>query len=141
MKKSSTLGVLAIAGVAVAIWLSETNTSQRPMATNTDEAVKQETPHVQLGMRVYVNPVTGEFISRPADAPEIEMPKELEEAMSTSHEGLVIEPGPAGSMTVDLRGRFLHMMTATADGEAHVEATCDTDTKQPADNDTAKEGE
>ena len=141
MKKSATLGVLAIAGIAVAMWASETSTSQRPIATNTNNSIVQQSPRLQSGMRVYIDPATGEFTSRPADAPEVELPKELEEAMSTSHEGLVIEPGPGGSMTVDLRGRFLHMMTATVDGEGEVEAACDTDSKPAADTDTAKEGE
>lgn len=61
-------------------------------------------------MRVYIDPVTGEFAEPPAGAAPA-----LSASSSTSHAGLVETRSrvPGGGVTVDLQGRFRSSLVAT----------------------------
>jgi hypothetical protein len=77
------------------------------------------------GMRAFIDPQTGRFVSEPAPGtPPLELsPAELN-AFSTSDQGLVEVPStvPGGGVKVDLQGRFQSPLTATvgADGKVTI---------------------
>lgn len=66
------------------------------------------------GMRVYIDPVTGEFAEPPAGAAHAPSA-----ASSTSDAGLVEIPSPVpgGGVMVDLQGRFRRPLVATIDAD------------------------
>lgn len=66
------------------------------------------------GMRVYRDPVTGEFTAPP---PGTALPPAAH-SFGTATPQLIESPGtsPAGGMTIDLQGAFQSSITATADG-------------------------
>ena len=69
--------------------------------------------------RIYIDPQTGEIDTPPpADVPDgqvLVLTPDLQNASSTSSEGLVVQPntGPAGGIMVDLQGRFQNVTTVT----------------------------
>jgi hypothetical protein len=69
-------------------------------------------PQGSTGLRVCVDPETGEFTVPPSD---VRAAEQSAAAFSTSHEGLVetSSPGPGGGVMVDLEGRFRSPLTAT----------------------------
>lgn len=71
------------------------------------------------GMRVYVDPETGQPTAPPPDAAVEAAPL----AQQRSGEGLVEEPLPGGGVKVDLQGRFRTplVVKVAPDGSAHVE--------------------
>lgn len=78
------------------------------------------TPSTAPAMRVYVDPKTGAILHEP---PQQIAPEELPTPASQSGEGLVERPAPGGGVMIDLQGRFMSPITATAapDGAPHVE--------------------
>lgn len=81
------------------------NVSQRE---NSKIAPNNAAP-IQGGMTVHIDPVTGKFLSEPTpDSEPLVITPEIENAMSTSSEGLVeqVNPVKGGGVIMDLRGRF-----------------------------------
>ena len=76
-------------------------------------------PQGSPGLRVYVDPVTGEFSAPPPRAARPDEALAPQAAYSTSHEGLVETPSPVpgGGVMVDLQGRFRNPMTAMLDAD------------------------
>ena len=74
------------------------------------------------GLRVYVDPQTGRFMSPPPDAAPAE--ETLAESGVQSAEGLVVTPGPMGGDVVDLQGRFQSTVTATLQPDGTVRLRC-----------------
>ena len=73
------------------------------------------------GMRIYRDPVTGEFGDPPVEAPaQVSVPPD--DALSTSSEGLVETPSPVpgGGVMIDLQGRFRSPLIATQDAEGKI---------------------
>jgi len=73
------------------------------------------------GMRIYRDPVTGELVDPPAEAPDqVSLPPD--DALSTSSEGLMETPSPVpgGGVMVDLQGRFRSPLVATQDAEGKI---------------------
>jgi len=83
------------------------------------------TPEGAAGMRVDIDPNTGEIQEPPAGAPAAGMTESLEKASSTSSEGLVETPSPVpgGGVILDLQGRFRSPLVATqgADGKISID--------------------
>ena len=70
------------------------------------------------GMTVYVDPRTGAFLKEPAPGHvPLQLSPKLQNALSTSHQGLVETPGtlPGQGVKVDLRGRFQSPLVVTID--------------------------
>jgi hypothetical protein len=68
------------------------------------------------GMKVYIDPQTGAFLSEPAPgAAPLELSPAERNVLSTSHQGLVEAPSsvPGGGVKLDLQGRFQSPLTAT----------------------------
>lgn len=131
-------GAAAVALIGVATWLIQARTSQTPTASPAESTI-QDTQSA-AGMRVYRDPVTGEFVSSPpVGTAEPGVSKELADPLSTSSEGLVIRPAPGGGVMVDLQGRFQNTATVTTDADGHRVISCDTGTT--VSSETAEAGE
>ena len=76
-------------------------------------------PQGSPGLRVYVDPLTGEFSAPPPWAARPDEALAPQAAFSTSEEGLVETPSPVpgGGVVVNLRGRFRSPLTATLDAD------------------------
>jgi hypothetical protein len=71
------------------------------------------------------NTVTaGTTYVQPKWAPVLTLTPELEYALSTSHEGLKVEPAPGGGQMVDLQGRFQHLSVLAVDAEGNLVTQC-----------------
>jgi len=127
MKKNAAVGVLALCVLAV-VGLSGAPVSRRSVTATTANVIKKDARGSAAEMRVYIDPVTGEFVPPPVDDPiQNELPQSVIDATSTSHDGLVMEVNPRGGVVVNTRGRFMHMQTATIDEDGTLTSECDTD--------------
>lgn len=78
------------------------------------------------GMRVYVDPSTGQVLKEPPQgaAGSLTITPAERNAFSTSHEGLVQTPAgvPGGGVRLDLKGRFQSSLMATVgpDGKPQI---------------------
>lgn len=75
------------------------------------------------GMTVYIDPQTGAFLKEPAPGHvPLQLSPQLQDAVSTSHEGLVETPSPVpgGGVKVDLKGRFQSPLFGTIDADGKV---------------------
>jgi hypothetical protein len=117
---------------AIPAEVQQKNSVETPASPNTTTTVGEKQGekiiHPQegaAGMRVYVNPNTGEIMQPPVGAPAAETTQSLEKAFSTSSEGLVETPSsvPGGGVILDLQGRFRSPLVATqgADGKISIE--------------------
>ena len=75
------------------------------------------------GMMIHIDPKTGAFLKEPApgSVPLLLTP-ELQNALSTSHQGLIAVPSrvPGGGVKLDLQGRFRSPMVGTVDADGNV---------------------
>jgi len=79
-------------------------------------------PVTASAMTIHIDPVTGRLLKEPAPGSvSLQLPPQLQNALSTSHQGLVEVPSPkpGGGMMLDLQGRFQSPLMATigADGK------------------------
>lgn len=105
----------------------QTNAKQTATPLNTTGTLEQNDKHLikpgkSAALRVYLDPVTGEFITPPegeVSAAEMLTPRA---AFSTSHDDLVEVPSPVtgGGTMIDLKGRFRSPLTATIDGSGQI---------------------
>ena len=120
-----------IAVLVVGMWSAvsaespQSNPARTPATPATDgaggAAARTATAPVEApALRVYRNPVTGELGPPPASEPVPQVPLGMEEALSTSSEGLVETPDAGGGVMVDLQGRFRPFSTATKDKHGHI---------------------
>ena len=96
--------------------LSAQDTQTRPEVLeeatdeNSPENIEKEPnspPAGSSGMKVYIDPETGEFLDSPPERLPAEIQRADEEAISTSSEGLEIREvdKPGGGFMIDLKGR------------------------------------
>lgn len=79
----------------------------------------EDTPPTS-GLTVHVDPQTGRILSEPAPGTQpLVLSPDIQNALSTSHEGLKEVPGaePGGGMKLDLKGRFQSPLLATTDAD------------------------
>ena len=132
------LGLLSLA--ALASWvrttgLAEDSPSPAPVnsaAANLptaahDTGSPMTNIHGNAGRKVFVDPATGKLIPPPRPAAPVTPP--LEDALSTSGEGLRETPGKTrgGGIKIDLQGRFRSTVTATIDPEGRLSTRCETE--------------
>jgi hypothetical protein len=127
MKRTATGSIAAIALLGVAIWFFQAGTSSRPNASEAKSTIDGAPAAQDQGMRVYRDPVTGQFIPRPEGLVEPEFPKDLNDPLSTSGEGLEIKPAPGGGVMMDLQGRFQNTATVNVDAQGKPVISCDTE--------------
>ena len=80
-------------------------------------------PAPASGLMIYVDPHTGALLREPAPgAVPLPLSPKLQNALSTSHQGLVEVPStvPGGGVRIDLQGRFQHPYIATIDSSGAV---------------------
>jgi hypothetical protein len=74
------------------------------------------------GLKVYIDPVTKEFVDAPPQ-PGLEIPS-MADDLNLSDEGLIIEDSPVSGEMVYLRGRFRHRYTAKIGDDGRHTAGC-----------------
>lgn len=104
-----------------------------------EQAAKDDTPRFQSGMRVWVDPKTGE-IRQPTDEERKAVAERLsvDALLNKSSAGLRVEKRPDGSRFVDLQGRFMHMLVVTRAEDGTLKARC-IDHSHDADKDATGE--
>jgi hypothetical protein len=73
---------------------------------------------------IFRDPQTGLLSMIGPDNSIIPLSPELQNALSTSHEGLVEEQAPGGGVIVNLQGRFQSLMVATQGTDNKVSVEC-----------------
>lgn len=122
MKLKAALLLSILTGIVIAAWLLQADTPDAGKPTVESQALK---PGME-GMKVYIDPVTGEFLEGPPQPILAEPVKDIRDPLSTSSEGLQQVPAPVGGgVMVDLQGRFQQRVTATVDDAGKVTAHCD----------------
>jgi hypothetical protein len=74
-------------------------------------------------MTIHVDPQTGAILKEPAPGTvPLPLTPQLQNALSTSHQGLVEAPGavPGGGVKLDLQGRFQSPLIVTIDSDGKV---------------------
>ena len=85
--------------------------------TSETAAGADSVPFAMTGLRVVVDPVTGRIVGEPRAgvSRSFQVDRELLLALSRSHEGLIAEQRPDGTMSIDLQGRFQSASVVTID--------------------------
>jgi len=89
------------------------------------------------GMRIYSDPRTGAILQEPAPGTvPLQLTPQLQNAFSTSHQGLVEVPSsvPGGGVQVDLQGRFQSPLFTTIDANGKVKIQHLHEMPQSSDN-------
>ena len=102
--------------------MKQTSAKESPPSPNTTVAPEQNNKNLPAGveseaLRVYLDPVTGEFTGPPEQEVAAARNLALPAASSTSQPGLEEKPSPVpgGGTMVDLKGQFRTPLTATID--------------------------
>lgn len=90
------------------------------------------------GMLIYIDPQTGALLREPAPGTvPLQLTPAFQDAVSTSHQGLVEVPSPApgGGVSVNLQGRFQSPLFVTTDANGkvriqHLDETHESDAKK-----------
>ncbi len=118
---ASILGILAVVRVPAVLACDMKKTLLKEQRAAAQGTVAQPT----AGMKVYVDPQTGEVVEPPAQEPPQSEMQAGDVATSTSSEGLVAEPSPVsgGGTMINLQGRFQSPLVATqgSDGKMKIE--------------------
>ena len=80
-------------------------------------------PEAASGMRIHIDPSTGRILREPAPGTvPLQLTPQEQNALSTSHEGLVQVPSqvPGGGVKLDLQGRFQSPLIGTIDANGKV---------------------
>jgi hypothetical protein len=80
------------------------------------------TPAGATGMKIHIDPQTGQLTTEPAGPVPLQLSPAEENAFSTSHQGLAesLSPVPGGGVIVNLQGRFQSPVFATVDASGKV---------------------
>lgn len=119
MKRTAS-ALLIVAGVTVAAWWHPWLAAQTPQSPANVSTVTA----AQAGYRLTVDPNTGEFLDEPAPLPVKDLSASLQNALSTSTDGLAETPGPVDGVKLELQGRFHSTSVARIDGDGKLEAPC-----------------
>jgi hypothetical protein len=88
------------------------------------------------GLMIYVDPQTGAILKVPAPGTvPLQLSPELQNALSTSHDGLVEVPSPlpGGGIKLDLQGRFQSPLFVTIDANGNAKILHLHETPEPGD--------
>jgi hypothetical protein len=116
--------LLLVAGVVVG-WSARSGegpeSASGPAPSSANKSEQNAKPGASEGLKIHIDPRTGAILKEaaPGTVP-LQLTPKLQDALSTSHEGLAEVPNtvPGGGVKVDLRGRFQSPLAATigADG-------------------------
>ena len=97
--------------------LGQTQTGSNAGASQPPAAV----PKGAAGMIIYIDPQTGAILNEPAPGTvPLQLTPKLQNALSTSHQGLVETPAAGGGVKIDLQGRFQSPLVATIDANGNL---------------------
>ena len=123
---TSLLGVAACLAVTVPPAFSEdaapVPSGQTPAGSGVN-APQPPTAASEGGMKIYIDPRTGALLKEPAPGSvPLQLSPREQNALSTSHEGLVEVPStvPGGGVALDLQGRFQSPLIGTVDENGKV---------------------
>jgi hypothetical protein len=106
--------------------------------TSTENIEKEpiSPPAKSSGLKVYIDPETGEFLDSPPEKMPAEIQRTDEEAISTSIEELEQREVdlPGGGVMMDLKGRFHQYQTATKDADGNITIRCTPNAPAPTEN-------
>jgi hypothetical protein len=129
MKRKAFFLLSVLAGVVLTAWLLQAGA---PSAEKAVDATQVKAPGT-AGMKVYIDPATGEFLEGPPEPVIAEPVKDINSPLSTSSEGLQEVAAPVGGgVMVDLKGRFQQRARATVDDSGNVTVGCDRDDSDAA---------
>ncbi len=145
------LALLAVVGIAAGAPPEEPPAARGATAPPTPEdgggEAEDSTPGA-AGMRVYLDPDTGELRSRPADPGDGAETGRVEltphERLNTYGGDLLQERLERGGFKVDLRGRFQRSVVVTIDpqtDEVSIDCVSDPATVEPTDEGEAADGD
>jgi hypothetical protein len=126
MKRTVSALATVAAVVAVAAWWQPW---AAPRAADTNPNVTTITA-AEAGYRLSIDPVTGEFTDETTPIDAKDLPASLQNALSTSDEGLVERASPVAGVLIDLQGRFQSTSVARIDGDGNLEAPCLSNTSE-----------
>jgi hypothetical protein len=112
----ATVAVLAAVAAWWQPWAAPETADTNPNVTTITAA--------QAGYRLTIDPATGEFTDEPAPIDVKDLPASLQNALSTSDEGLVETQGVNGGVILQLDGRFQSTSVARVGTDGTVEAPC-----------------
>ena len=115
---------LIIVPLAVLLAVSHVSQDETPVAGTVAIAAAGGSPVSSAGMRLYVDPDTGEFVETPSEASAVETAQDEMGQFSTSTAGLFEEEAPGGGIMVNLQGRFQQAYIATIDESGNLSAGC-----------------
>jgi hypothetical protein len=121
MKVARCVNAFGIAAFFVAI--TQPALSEEGQSSSLENATEAKPLGSAPGMRVYIDPQTGGFLSEPPPGVTLpELSPGERNALSTSHQGLVETPStvPGGGVGLDLQGRFQSPLTATVGPDGKV---------------------
>jgi hypothetical protein len=97
--------------------LGQTQTGSNAGASQPPAAV----PKGATGMIIYIDPQTGAILNEPAPGTvPLQLTPKLQNALSTSHQGLVETPAAGGGIKINLQGRFQSPLAATIDANGNL---------------------
>lgn len=110
--------LLAVSAVAFAAPAEE---AVKPQSAQSQQSVQSE-----QGMRVYVDPATGELVSQPTteEGKRAAAADAKSQAFRQDDEGLVVEHHADGSMSMDLQGRFQQATVAEVQADGSIRTYC-----------------
>lgn len=119
---------IAITGLLLSGCAAPLSAPEQPQAPASGKPVAHTAPGaalpVQSGMMGYIDPETGQITSTPRTPKQapIELSPEMENAISTSSEGLEEKksPLPSGGYYIDLEGRFQSPLIGTHDKDGKI---------------------
>ncbi len=126
------LALLALAVATSGVMAEESATCHDIAATQVDAASASSSesepssstdrPRLAGGFRAHVDPLTGSLVTPPPAALRLQLSPDLQQAFSTSADGLVEVALPNGGVMVRLDGRFMSATVATvgADGQVRI---------------------
>lgn len=117
MKRRVPLLLFASALLVVVVWAF-----QADAPTTTEALDVSVAPSPDAGLKVYIDPNTGEFVDTPTD-PDAVIPPFLSD-LNMSDEGLVEEDGPVSGKMVNLQGRFQQGYTGVIGADGKLTAGC-----------------
>lgn len=126
--KRAVLTTLAVSLAIAMTWLytrGGSATDAAPAAVEPDVSAGSNDPN-HAGYWVQIDSQTGRIVA-PTEAPEtMHYPTDLQNALSTSSEGLEeVEAPSGGGKMVNLQGRFQHTYGATVGEDGVLKAACD----------------
>lgn len=115
---------------------SGVETPQKKIESPSDQSTAKGIPNTETdqAMKVYRDPVTGEFTAPPPEAKVPAVPLTIRESVSTAPTPTMKETAvEGGGVKLNLEGRFRSHVTATKDAEGKIVIHCND--KLPSGND------